>query len=181
MAHHNPIQRDKCRLFHYLKTIGIVALAAGGLSFATLILVLLFIGDNAGSSYWDVVRTGNITRQSLGSAMLLAGLFLVSATAAITWLVSLYASFRIAGPLFRFSRNLEKLISSGAATPTPIRKEDLLQEETRRFARSVEQLQGHYREIGAAADHALAQIDSGGHGLVQSLAKLRELDRRVRL
>lgn len=181
MAHTPPTQHDKCRLLYYLKIIGIVALVAGGLSLATLLLVLIFINDNTGASYLDFVRSGSITRQSLGPAMLLAGLFLVSVTAAITWLISLYASFRIAGPLFRFSRNMEILIKSGAVTPTPIRKEDQLQEEARQFARSVELLQGHYREMGAAADHALTLIDSGGHGIGQPLAKLRELDHRVRL
>ncbi len=177
----NQAQGANCRFFYYLKAIGIVAFVVGGLSFATLLLLLAFISDNPGSAYWDVVKSGSITRQSLGPGMLLAGLFLVSAAAAITWLISLYASFRIAGPLFRFSRNMEILIESGAVTPLPIRKDDQLQAEARQFAQSVGLLQGHYREIGAATDHALAQIDSGGKDLAQSLAKLRELDRRVHL
>lgn len=181
MAQNHHIQGGNCRLFYHLKIIGIVALAVGGLSFAALLLLLAFISDNSGSAYWEIVKSGSITRQSLGPGMLLAGLFLVSAAAAITWLISLYASFRIAGPLFRFSRNMEILIESGAVTLTPIRKDDQLQEEARQFAQSVDLLQGHYREIGAAADNALALIDSGGRGLAQSLAKLRELDRRVQL
>lgn len=181
MAQNSRIQGGNSRLFYYLEIIGTVALVVAGLSLATLLLLLFFISDNSGAAYWDIVKSGSITRLSLGPGMLLAGLFLVSAAAAITWLISLYASFRIAGPLFRFSRNMEILIESGAVTLTPIRKKDQLQEEARQFVQSVDLLQGHYREIGAAADNALALLDSGGHGLAQSLAKLRELERRVQL
>ncbi|MDO9063660.1 MAG: hypothetical protein Q7U25_00450 [Sulfuricella sp.] len=183
MAQHNQLQDDNGRFFYYLKIIGSLALAGGGISFATLLLLLAFVSDNSGAAYWDIVKSGSITRQSLGPSMLLAGLFLASAGAAITWLISLYASSRIAGPLFRLSRNMEILIGSGDATLTPLRKKDLLQEEARQLVRSVNLLQGHYREIGAAADNALALIDSGGRGrgLAQSLTKLRELDRRVQL
>jgi hypothetical protein len=181
IVQNNQIQGTSCRFFYYLKIIGIVAFVVGILSFATLLLLLAFISENSGSAYWDIVKSGSITRQSLGPGMLLAGLFLVSAAAAITWLISLYASFRIAGPLFRFSRNMEMLIESGAVTPLSIRKEDQLQAEAQQFAQSVESLQGHYQEIGAATDYALAQIDTGGQDLTQSLAKLREMDRRAHL
>jgi hypothetical protein len=181
MAQNNPTQSDNSRLFYHLKTIGTVALVVGGLSFAALLLLLAFLSDNTGSSYLDIVKSGSITRKSLGPGMLLAGLFLVGATAAITWLISLYASFRIAGPLFRFSRNMELLIGSEDVTLTPIRKEDQLQGEARQLVQSFDLLQTHYREIGAAADDALTLIDTGGHGLAEALAKLRELDRRVHL
>jgi len=181
MLQNHPGHNDNRRFFYLLKTIGFVALVVGGISFATLLLLLVFISDNYGSSYWDLVKSGSVTRQSLGPGMLLAGLFLVSAAAAITWLISIYASFRFAGPLFRFSRNLESLIDSGDITLRQIRKEDQLQDEAQQFVQSVNLLQNHYREMEAATASALALIDSGGHGLDQALAKLRTLDRRVQL
>jgi hypothetical protein len=181
MAQHGPIQGNNSRFNYHLKVTGTVALVVGSLSFATLLLLLVFISDNAGDTYWDVVRSGSVTQQSLGPGMLLAGLFLVSASAAITWLISLYASFRIAGPLFRISRNMEMLIETGAATLTPIRRKDQLQKEMQQLVQSAEVLQNHYREIDAATDNALALIDSGCHDLAPAFEKLRELERRVRL
>lgn len=181
MASPNHIRQGNVRLFYHLKTIGTVALVVGGLSFVTLLLLLAFISDGSGSTYWGIVKSGSVTRQSLASGMLLAGLFLVGATAAITWLVALYASFRIAGPLFRFSRNMEILIGSGDITLAPIRKKDQLQKEAQQLVRSFNLLQDHYREIGVAADNVLALIDSGAPGLAQALKKLQELDHRVRL
>lgn len=181
MAQHDPIQNGNSQLNYHLKVTGTVALVVGGLSFATLLLLLAFISEKAGATYWDVVRSGSITHQSLGPGMLLAGLFLVGAAAVITWLISLYASFRIAGPLFRISRNIEVLIETGTATPTPIRKKDQLQKEMQQLVQGAEALQNHYREMKAATDNALALIDSGQHNLTPAIEKLRELERRVRL
>jgi hypothetical protein len=173
--------QSNSRYFYHLKIIGGIALVIGGLSFATLILLLTSISGSTGTTYWNIVQSGSVTHQSLGTGMALAGLFLTGGAAVITWLISLYASFRIAGPLFRISRNLEILAGSGAATLTPIRKKDQLQAEMQQLAQSARVLQDHYSEMEAAADNALALIDSGGHGLGQSLARLRELERRVRL
>lgn len=181
MTQRGPDQSGTSRLNYHLKITGTVALVVGGLSFATLLLLLAFISDNAGTTYWDVVRSGSVTHQFLGPGMVLAGLFLVGTTAAITWLISLYASFRIAGPLFRISRNIEVLIESGTATPTPIRKKDQLQKEMQQLVQSVEALQSHYLEIDAATDDALALIDSGQHNLAPAIEKLRGLERRVQL
>lgn len=181
MAQHASFQSGNSRLNYHLKVTGTVALVVGGLSFATLLLLLAFISENAGATYWDVVRSGSITHQSLGPGMLLAGLFLVGAAAVITWLISLYASFRIAGPLFRISRNMDVLIETGTATPTPIRKKDQLQKEMQQLVQSVEALQSHYREMEAATDNALALIDSDQYNLAPAIEKLRELECRVRL
>lgn len=70
-------------------------------------LAMPFTSSNSGSACGGFSRSGSITRHSLGSGMPLAGLFLVSAAATITRLISLFASFR-------FSRNVEMLIDSGS-------------------------------------------------------------------
>ncbi|MEW5943233.1 MAG: hypothetical protein AB1710_05175 [Pseudomonadota bacterium] len=169
-------------LFH-LKLVGKVAFFAGILSFAALFGVLVFVSDNSGDAYWQVVKAHSITHHALGPSMLLAGFFLVGATGVISWLVSLYASFRIAGPLFRFSRNMEKLIGKGPDELVPIRGRDQLQQEARQLEQSVERLRRHYREMETAADSALALISSGAEAesLAQAIAKLRDADSHVRL
>lgn len=181
MAQQNNIKSNDSRFFYHIKIIGTVSLAVGTLSFAVLFLLFAYIKNDTTSTYWSFIQSGSITRHSLGPGMLLAGLLLISAAAAITWLVALYASFRIAGPLFRFSQNMAMLIGSGDIRLTPIRKKDLLREEAQLFVQTFNSLQDHYREIGAVADKALAQIDSGGADLMKSIEELHELDRRVRL
>lgn len=181
MTQQDSITNSDSRFFYHIKIIGTVSLVVGALSFVVLFLLLAYIKSDTASTYWSFIHSGSITRQSLGPGMLLAGLLLTSAAAVITWLVALYASFRIAGPLFRFSQNMVMLIGSGDIKLIPIRKKDMLREEAQLFVQTFNSLQDHYREIGAAADKALAQIDSGSTDLMKSLEELRELDRRVRL
>lgn len=168
--------------FH-LKLVGKVALIVGAIAFGGLLALLLLISDSSGDAYWEVVKSRSITQQSLGPSMVLAGCFLVGAAAIVTWVISLYASFRVAGPLFRFARNIETLMQTGSASIIPIRQKDELQDEARELHDAVDRLRGHYREVGGATDTALAAIDGGDAGvrdLVQSIATLQELDRHVR-
>lgn len=167
-------------IFHF-KLVGRVALIAGAMSFGVLLAVLLFISDPAGESYWHVVRSHSITRQSLGTSLLLAGCLLVLAVAFITWLFSLYASFRIAGPLYRFARNLEQLTEEGTARLVPIRQDDQLQDEAKKLQEAAQRLEAHYHDVSVATDRARAAIDGSDAGeLAQAVATLRELDGRVR-
>jgi HAMP domain-containing protein len=167
-------------IFHF-KLVGKVALIAGALSFGVLLAVLVFISDPAGESYWRVVRSHSITRQSLATSLLLAGCLLVLAVAFITWLFSLYASFRIAGPLYRFARNLEQLSGGGTARLVPIRQDDQLQEEANKLQEAAQRLADHYRHVAAAADRGLAAVAAADAGeLARAVTKLRELDSRVR-
>lgn len=169
-------------IFHF-KLVGKIALICGALSFGVLLAALLFISDAAGENYWHVVRSHSITRESLGPSLVVAGCLLAVAVAIITWLFSLYASFRIAGPLYRFARNMEQLIGTGPARIVPIRQDDQLQGEARQLQEAAERLADHYRQMAAATDGALTAIDAadaGGSELAQAVETLRELDGHVR-
>jgi hypothetical protein len=181
----SSMQSQQPRVVFHLNLVGKVALMIGALACFGLVLVLLFITDKSGASYGEIIRSNNFTRQSLGPAMLVAGLILVAFSAVITWLVSLYSSFRIAGPLFRFARNLEAMIESGPSAPVPIRSKDRLQVEGQQLARSTARLQAHYGAIRDVADRAVALLDSNDNGaremLPVEIAKLKEFDRHVLL
>jgi len=82
-------------------------------------------GPLCGASYFDVVRAHVLTHRQLGPALLVGGLILLVLVAAITWLVALYGSFRFAGPLYRFTRNLRE---ASRQPPMGIRQDDALQE-----------------------------------------------------
>lgn len=182
MESKNSAQSGQASLQFHLKLVGKVALIVGAVSFGALLAVLLLISDSSGDAYWQVVKSRSITRESLGPGMVLAGCFLVGAAALVTWVASLYASFRVAGPLFRFSRNMEKLIEGGPTNIIPIRQKDELQGEAKQLQDAADRLRSHYREVSTATERAIAAIDSGsaGRDLAQSLATLQELDRHVR-
>jgi len=172
------------RLFSlHLSLVARIALGTAALAAGILLVTLLFVVDHNGATYAELVRAHRITQQNLGPALLIAGLFVASATGIITWLICLYSSFRVAGPLFRFTRNLE-LASDTIKLPS-IRNEDCLHELSDQLQDSVRQLHAHYDEIEQLTDQALALIESESEvprsELGPILKQLKKLDERVRL
>lgn len=145
-----------------------------------MVLALTFITDKSGVSYDTIIRSYSLSRQHLGPTLLVEGLCLVAFAGVFTWLVSLYAGFYIAGPLYRFSRNLEDFIEQGPITPLPTRQKDKLKHEEQQILRSIVKLQNHYGAMRAATETALAQIDAQ-QDPAAAIAQLKELDRAARL
>lgn len=163
-----------------LHLVSKIALIVGGVACLAMLLALNFITDQTGASYDTIIRSYSLSRQNLGPALLVEGLFLVSFAGVFTWLVSLYAGFYIAGPLYRFARNLEDFIEQGPVTPQPTRQKDKLKHEEQLILRGIVRLQNHYVAMRAAIETALAQIDAQ-QDPAEAIAKLKELDRAVRL
>jgi len=181
----NHPHNDEPQIFFHLKLVAKITLLVGATACAGLVLVLMSISHQTGSTYAESIRSFSLTREHLGAALLIAGLFLVAFAAVITWLISLYSSFRIAGPLFRFSRNLEMFIARGSTTLVPIRKGDSLQKEYGHLELSAHSLQAHYDALRETAGRAMTILESGDkhgyHEAASAIAKLKELDSHVRL
>lgn len=178
-------RHDEPHMLFHLKLVGKIALLVGLAACVGLVLTLMSASAESGASYAEIIRSYNLTRQHLGPALLVAALFIAAFAAVITWLISLYSSFRVAGPLFRFSRNLELEIRQGPTAPVPIRKNDSLQQEHAQLKRGIDSLQSHYGAIRQAMDQAAAALDSGDKDkwpeVLAAIARLKELDSRVRL
>lgn len=161
--------------WHFIAKIALMLAAVTCLG---AVLVLHFITGESGQNYSDMARYFSSSRKNIGPTMLVAGLILISFTSLITWVMALYASFYIAGPLFRFARNLETLIEHGPTSLIPTRKTDRLKNEEQQIERSVARLQAHYIKMRAATEEMLAHPDRLA---AASIAKLKEVDREVRL
>lgn len=178
-GHHRP------PVFFHLKLAGKVSLGIAAAAAAGLALVVVALVGHAGNSYRQAIGAYGLARENLAPALLLFGLAMVALAGIATWLITLYASFRFAGPLYRFSRNLELVTEQGpAARPVPLRGSDDLQHECEVFRVSVATLNRHYDELRLLAQQA--QLEAGfaaadGEPLHQALARLREAERRVRL
>jgi len=166
-----------------MKIVSRVALATGLAAGVLLVLALLFAVDSGGASYAELIRSQSITRQKLGPALFISGLFLVSFTGFITWLICLYGSFRVAGPLYRFARNLE--IADQAGRLTGIREDDCFQDVSRELLDSVGSLRAHYRELGelaTCAEELLKSPDPQARSeLAETINSLKALEHRVQL
>ena len=157
-----------------------VAVAAG----AGLALVLVLLGDDRGGGYGQLIGAYGLARESLGPAMLVFGLALTGFAGIAAWLFSLYTSFRIAGPLYRISRDLEAQIEHGPIAPAPIRGTDRLQREWKEFDAGVAALCAHYAELGQALNQVENSLDADAAdpaSLLQAITHLKNAERHVRL
>lgn len=168
--------------FHF-KWVAKVAFLVGVLATIGLLLALFLITDDKGVDYAHVIANHSLTQYHLAPALLVFGLLLVLVAAATTWLVALYSSFRIAGPLFRFAQNLKNLIDNAFALPVAIRQSDWLQMEWQQFNSSQARLREHYTHL----HQLLAKLAAAAAGSdrasawQEAMTQLQEVERRAKL
>lgn len=166
-----------------LKLVARLALGTSLVALAVLLAVIWLLGNGSGATYFETVRTYAATQKNLPTALLLSALGILALVSAVTWLVALYSSFRIAGPLYRFARNLE-LAHTTLELPA-IRRDDGLQEESRQLLASVEALRQHYRSLAQLVEQAQRQLDpaaaSDPERLRCLIQGLKEQTRRVQI
>ena len=182
-SEHN--KRDETPMLFHLKMMAKIALSVSALACAGLLSVLFLLTDRRGNSYADIVGAHSLASQNLGPALLLFGLALLAFAGIVTWLIALYSSFRIAGPLYRLAQNLELEIEHGPAVPIAIRRGDQLQREWKEFAASMAALHGHFGDLRQALAQTEQTLQAGAEidpvSLRQTVARLRDIERRVQL
>lgn len=141
-----------------------------------MVFVVLVIGHGQGEGYLDSLGRLQLSRDRLLPLVLAAGLFLLTVAAMVTWLIALYSSFRVAGPLYRLTRNLEhQLEENNLESPLPIRRGDQLQHHSRLLGRAVDRLRESYLEIRILL-RELSALDPGEQvRREQIIDRLREL------
>ena len=165
-------------LFH-LRSVAKIALWVGAVAAAGLGAMLYVLTDATGESYGALIKSHSIVQYRLGPALLIGGAFLVAFSAILTWLITLYSSFRIAGPLFRLSRNLESSISLGPVKPLPIRNSDRLQRESAMLKEGLTSLSSHYAGLREDVDQAIKRLEAGEISLDERLSIFNELKKKL--
>jgi hypothetical protein len=172
----------KLPVFFYLKLVGKISAVLALTAAAGLALVIALLVNDKGASYREIISVYGVAHENLQLALLVFGLVMVVVAAMATRLVTLYASFGFAGPLCRFSRNLELVTEQGPVAPVPLRATDQLQRECAAFRNSVSELRRHYSDLTGLVqqiENALTRSDAGELELL--LARLQEAERRARL
>ncbi|QSX39991.1 hypothetical protein [Shewanella cyperi] len=143
------------------KRVARISLVVAALSVASLLLLILAI-DDSHQDYQKSIQALALTQRNLGWMMALAGTWLLGATAATTWLITLYSSFRLAGPLYRFTQDLQLREMGSDAPLLHIRRDDYLQEECLLLDETLLQIKLHYAELRdtvEALQRARANLD----------------------
>ena len=153
---------DSPEILFHLRWVAKIALLIGALAATGLVLMLYVLTDATGETYSALIESHSVAQYRLGWALLIGGFFLLAFSAILTWLITLYSSFRIAGPLFRLARNLATSVSQDPVKPIPIRVSDRLQAESAMLEGALGGLQSHYGAMRKEIDQALAQLDTNG-------------------
>lgn len=174
--------RNEPPIFFHLKLVAKIGLGVGAVAVLSLLISLLLISGAAEDAYAEILRSNSMTRENLGMVMLSIGLMLVAIAGVVTWLIALYSSFRIAGPLYRFTRNLQLAGLSDVSALTGLRKDDALKEQSAHIRKAVGKLREHYAEVEKTAEAALRAIENGDAGAyADAVARLKALDGKVRV
>ena len=172
-------------LYFHLKWTAKIALSVAVLACLVLVLILSLITDKTGAEYGRIILSDGLTRANLMPAILIYGLVMTVVAGIITWLISLYGSFRVAGPLYRFCENIRNTIEQPTFVPVPIRHTDMLQAEWKEFAAALTKLNDHYRSLNGALAQAkmaaFSETEPDLLGLAQAVVRLREAEQVVRL
>ncbi|MCB1908504.1 MAG: hypothetical protein KDH15_14135 [Rhodocyclaceae bacterium] len=140
--------------------IGRISLLFAVLATAGLVGVLLLARPVDGD-YVAMIQTLSASRARLPGLMAVTSLLLVLGTALTTWLIALYSSFRVAGPLYRFCIDLEQGIRDGEVPPIRVRASDRAQEDARYLEETVADLYRRQDEISATVDDAAHRLRNG--------------------
>ncbi|HZW12601.1 MAG TPA: hypothetical protein VFF81_05335 [Noviherbaspirillum sp.] len=172
--------RNEPLIFFHLKLVGKISLGVGTVAVLSLLFSLALVSGENGDSYTEIIRNNSITRAHLASVMLMIGLMLVAIAGVITWLIALYSSFRVAGPLYRFSKNLKLASSSNYAPLVNLREGDSLTEQAEHIKNAVSTLRNHYAQVErAAADGSSALANGDAEAYAEAIARLKALDEKV--
>ncbi len=177
--------KNEPAVFFHLKWASKIALIIGVIATVGLLLAIFFITDDKGVDYAHVIANHRLTQHHLGPTLLVFGLALVLISSVTTWFIALYSSFRIAGPLFRFSQNLKHVIANAFSIPVAIRQTDQLQREWNQFDESQARLREHYADLSQALTACEQALRSGGgpdnSALQRAFTRLQEVERRVQI
>lgn len=178
-------ERGEAPVLFHLKMVAKIALSVSAVACAGLLSVLFLLTDQRGDSYDQIIRVHSLASQNLGTALLVFGLALLAFAGIVTWLIALYSSFRIAGPLYRLAQNLELEIEQGPAVPVAIRRGDQLQREWKEFEASMAALHSHFGDLRQALARTEQTLQAGAESdpvaLRQAVARLRDIERRAKL
>lgn len=169
-------------IFVHLRLVARVSLAVGAVAVLALLGGITLLGPHGASDYAEILRTNAITGQHLPVIMTLVGLALVATAGTVTWIIALYSSYRVAGPLYRFARNLQLATEADKTPLHALRDGDPLREQEAEIDQAVTALRDHHARVARAAREvadALAHGDDARY--TGAVARLKELDGKIRL
>lgn len=167
-----------------LRQVAKIATFTWGVAVLCLLVAVWSLMGSGGESYQEMLNLYAASYRQLVPTLLLAGVALTSLAGVTTWVIALYGTHRIAGPLARFSRNLKRQIQDGPLPLEQLQEGHFLQEQHLHFSAATSRLQYHYDNMRELTDLAVAQLALSnpnlGGGLTATMQRLLELGEQVK-
>jgi len=161
-----------------------ISLSTSIFTFTILMVMISFAWVDHGGGYGDFIESQLISHKNIQYSIIIAGLLLVLMSALISWFVSLYGSFRIAGPLYRFAQNMSHCHNPD--TMLSLRSDDCLQELSNKIIHTAKQVENHKQEIVKLINSYQQFADSpdtlnNSKKLFDILQQIKQLEKRANL
>ena len=166
---------------------GIITRISLSICLATAIILLIMVSvvlvDYDGG-YSNFIQSQAITQKNMQFAIIVASLVLICVTALISWGISLYGSFRIAGPLYRFTQNFAHCNETDRMLD--IRSDDCLQDLSVKIIDAAKQIDHHKQALLNHINQCdellkLPEEHQDKAKLAELLQQLKQLETRARL
>jgi nitrate/nitrite-specific signal transduction histidine kinase len=127
---------------------------------ALAIALYLLLRDQPAENYYQIIQSLTRSQERLTFAMVTVGALTILLAGLLTWIITLYSSHRVAGPLYRFSKNLELEIERGPVATTNLRKNDDFQALSNKLGRAAAGLSRYYGDQLALVDELSRNLES---------------------
>jgi len=123
----SPTQDAALGVTVHVKLVARIAVAICLVATFSMVGTIFFVAAEPGVSYFDTVGNYSLTQERLIPILGISGLFVLLATAGLTWAIAVYTTFRIAGPLYGFAKKLEIGLAQKRLPEIRLRESDQLQ------------------------------------------------------
>ncbi|MBW1829313.1 MAG: methyl-accepting chemotaxis protein [Deltaproteobacteria bacterium] len=139
-------------------------------------LLFIFSRDTLTSSFQDSKLVIENTAMAILPNVLYAGLITLALLAIATIIVTLFISHRIAGPMFRFEKELKEIGKGDLTKKVSLRKKDQAQELADCINDMTASLRGKVIPIRTGLEHILksARKQNASNDLIEELEKLHQ-------
>lgn len=140
--------------------LGLISKAAFGFAavLAGCFIVFLSLTAPPLTSYREASSYLFQTDIDLPWMMRTGALLILLSTALSLWLSRIYITHRAAGPLYRFSRNLDTALTHGTIPALSIRSNDHFQEDSRRLQHTAGRLASYEAQLMADCRHFISGL-----------------------
>ncbi|HIJ84999.1 MAG TPA: hypothetical protein HPQ00_12460, partial [Magnetococcales bacterium] len=148
----DPQTRSSPTMIAHLHLVAKLSLWTGLSSGIVFAAVLFYLDIGQGNDYASLFHSLVMTRHHLKPVLLISGALLLASTGVVTWMIAIYSTYRVAGPLHQFTQTLKRQIEDGPCSVGHLRGTGDLESERLRLAGAANRLQYHYDGISELVD-----------------------------